>query len=188
MHNDLNALIEYGSPPVEEICEAWSNIYAEWIDINESNDALYAIDLQKHIALLKINIEECETSIHFLNTHYDARLVKILQDNKISIDLLPEQNELYYLELEKADNQLSKLRFDLETKSREYDLFISSREKQTIESNYFEKWLSAIARFRHIAVIKKTDITVLEFVMMLTDYMNYYKSQTTIQNTPSDGQ
>ena len=174
--SDLTALVIKGSPPSEEIASAWADVYSEWLDLNENTDGVYALTLQKEIILLGTVIAECETAIYCLSIIYDDRLVKVLTDNNIRCSIDPNNMNSYVGELEKCNNQLASLKFQKEMKESEYNDLVNSKQQNSVPKNYFDKWLTVIARFRRIAVIRKSEVTVKEFCMMRNDYIDYHKN------------
>lgn len=178
LNGDLTQIVKSGEPPIDDILEVWHDIYTEWLDLNQNSEALYLLSLQKDIAVNNEKIEQVETAIGFLKIGYDERLLKILHNNNISCELDKNNPELYMENLEIAGNQLAHLKFDNERKQADYDEAMKSKDTAPKNGKYFDKWLTAIARFRKIPVIRKSEITVSEFHFMVEDYIEMNSSST----------
>lgn len=171
--SDLTPLIIYGEPSLADISEAWANIYAEYMDINDDNEGVYILRLQSQIALLKNNLIEIETALYCLTLEYRQDLIDILEDHGITIAADPSDFPAYLQAIESADASLAFARLQLETLTNEYIQYENNRQKQTVDKAYFMMTLRRLARFNHVVVIKPESITVEEFVMMVRDYFEY---------------
>ena len=194
--SDLSALVISGNPSLGDLAEAWGNIYAEYLDLNNDNETIYLLQLQKEIGLLTEIKIEVETAIQFLsmallpNMEYMFRedLVKILRDRDFDYPFDLANPQQYLQSLEAIDSRLSPFRLRLELNVKEYKDYLKSKGDQTVDKTYFNKMLTRIARFRRLTVIRATEITVYEFVMMVQDYLEYINSQQkTLEPDGSEG-
>lgn len=191
---DLSALIISGNPSIEDLAEAWGNIYAEYLDLNNDNETLYILLLQCEIAKLTNDLVEIDTALRFLSTAllpgmamaYRPELVDVLKSHEFDYPFNINNREEFQQNIREVDSRLSPLRLRLEMSSKEYADYIASKGDQSIDFNYFDKMLSRIARFRHVSVIRASEITVKEFVLMVQDYLDYYKSKQ--KATDQDGE
>ncbi len=180
---DLTALTITGNPSIGDLVEAWSNIYAEYCDFNNNNEQAYLQHLQKKITLLNDHIIEVETTAYLLsiltpeNIAEIRKLEKVLADREIELDLDPLKPDQYFEKLKSIDFRLAQPRLQLEIAEKELKDYLDGQESQTIDTSYFTKMLSRIARFRKVVVIRPSEITVLEFVIMVQDFMEYVKAQ-----------
>lgn len=185
MDGDLNALTISGNPALGDLAEAWSNIYAEYLELNNDNETIYLIELQKDIALLYDLLIETESALHFLKMAlvpgcgfiYREELVAILKERDFDFPFDLNDRQQFEQSIEAVDNRLSPLRLQLEMKEKEYNDYMANKGEQTIDKNYFDKMLSRIARFRRVTIIRAFEITVKEFVIMVADYLDYYKAK-----------
>lgn len=193
---NLDALIISGTPSFGDLAEAWGNIYAEYLDLNNDNETIYLLQLQKEISLLTDLKVEVETALQFLSLAilpgmayiYRPELVTILKDRDFDFPFDLNNPQQYAESLQEVENRLSPIRLQLEMNTKEYRDYISSKGNQTIDANYFDKMLTRVARFRHIPVIRKTEITVKEFVLMIQDYLDFIKSkQKTLEPDGNEG-
>lgn len=172
--NNLNALVISGAPRIEDIAEAWACIYAEYIDLNQDNEAIYLMGLQKDIILLKQTILEVENAIYFLSIMYDKRLVQILIDNDFDCVLDPSNQNKYQQTLKIIENRLCSVRLQMDIKQTEYEEYLKGRASETITADYFNKMLVRISKYMGYHV-RASMLTVLEFVNMVKDYLDSRK-------------
>jgi hypothetical protein len=178
LHSDLSKLIKSGNPPEAEISEAWANIYAEYLDINQGNEAHYLLQLRRELVLMEHEIHECDTALYCLNILYDKRLVDVLIGNGLSCSISDEwTQEEYEMELERVNNQLSSKRFQLDIKNRELSDYMKAKANNTVDPLFFDKQLIQLARFRNVAFLRKTEVTVKEYVLMVEDLQTYNSQQ-----------
>lgn len=185
IEGDLSALIISGNPSFGDLAEAWGNIYAEYLDLNNDNETIYLLQLQKEISLLTELQIEVETALYFLSMAilpgmdyiYREELANVLKEREFDFLFDLTNPNQYRQSLEAVDNRLSPVRLRLEMHKKEYRDYLASKGDQTIDATYFDKMLTRLARFRHIAVIRASEITVKEFVMMVQDYLDFIKSK-----------
>lgn len=170
VHGDLSALIirdvngnVVGQPSEVDIAQAWSNIYSQYLDANNDSQVSYIIQLQKDISLLTSHVIEVEGAIFYLGILHHDGLVKILKDNGYD----------YTGDLEIVSNQLSMKRQQLESKVKEYKDYQDAHANDEINESYFLKTLVRLAKYQGVALIRTKDISVIEFVTLLKDYIEY---------------
>jgi len=169
-------LIE-GNPTEAEIVEAWSNIYAEWLDINENNEGIYLLQLQKEILLLSTYLIEVESCVYILGMVYHHDLVAMLRDHGFDQTLDTENNEEYYANLKMISDSLAFSRMNLEIKEKEFNDYMSAKKQDTINPEYFDIWLVRISKFLQGGLIRANTITVKEFVIIMKEFLNQMKSK-----------
>lgn len=163
-------------PKIEDLAEAWSNIYAEYCDLNEDNQTIYLLHLQREIALLSITLSECEPCLYFLSFIYHEGLVEKLKEYHYDYPFNPADQQQYNNSLEAIYNRLSPLRLKLENAKKEYEQYLKSRITENISEDYFDKMLIRLSRFYRI-LLRAQEITVREFVLMLKEYLEYIQAK-----------
>jgi hypothetical protein len=193
---DLSALTISGNPAIEDLAEAWGNIYSEYLDLNNDNETIYLLQLQKEISLLTDLKIEVESALYFLSLAllpgmqfiFREELVDILRAREFDYPFYLNNPDEYSQSLEAVTNQLSPYRLRLEMHTKEYQDYIASKSNETVDTNYFDRMLTRMARFRRVMVIRAAEITVKEFVMMIQDYLEYIKSkQKTLEPDGDEG-
>lgn len=176
---DLSVLIISGKPSPEEVAEAWAGIFSEYLDLNQDNEAKYLLNLQSNISLLNHQITETDTAIFLLSVGYRTDLIQIIEDNgyTISVSEADFENNLerYADGLTAASEQLAPDRLLFETLSKEYDRAVNSKNEEGIVMDrlFFSKILRAIARFCRTTVIRPSELTVEEYVLLYKDMVEY---------------
>lgn len=188
VNGDLNALIISGQPSLADIAEAWSNIFAEYLDINNDNEATYLLQLQSQLSVLSNYITEIETAIYLLSilpnpalgqlqrTEHIIKLEGVLREHGHDYTLDPSDFNDYVEKLQQVDSSLAPDRLRFETLTKEYATYLQSKEGQSVDRTYFVTMLRRLARFNKVVVIRAAEITVEEFVMMVHDYLEYYNA------------
>jgi hypothetical protein len=191
---DLSALIIRGNPSLPDLAEAWANIYAEYLDLNDDNETAYILLLQRDIALEQLAIIEVSTALNFLATaildkhehFFHPSLIDVLRRHDIDFPFDLKNREEYAQSIEFTLNRINSMQHLLEVKVKELDSYMADKSNNTIDALYFDRTLVRLARFRHCAVIRASEITVKEFVLMLKDFLDYMKVKT--QKLPIDGE
>jgi Zn-dependent M32 family carboxypeptidase len=174
--HDLQALIIYGDPSVEDVAEAWANIYAEYLDLNEDNEGKYLLNLQKEIWLLNQNIIEVKSVVQLLRLMYHEELVAILRYKNYDQALDFEDRDAYVRDLMVIENSLAAEILQKEIKEQEVTDYVRSRGNDTLERKYFNKMLIRISKHMGYGV-KAKETTVTEFVNMINDLLQVVESK-----------
>lgn len=175
--SDIYALVISGTPTVEDISEAWANLFSEYLDLNNDNEAVYILNLQKDICILQNKIDIVEALLFSLTAVYDKRLVAILEDYDIFIDLETPQTEKEYLEaINIADIRLAPVRLNLETKNKELNEYKAGKDAQTIDAQYFQRMLVRLSKHQGYKIIAE-QTTVAEFILLTEEFFEYYKKE-----------
>lgn len=178
VQGDLTALIISGKHSGEKLALAWGIIYNKYLDANYENDTIYPLQLKKEITLLDCYITDVELCLFFIYNLYPIRhegLEECLKNlgHKLKApysDATSLNNALFIIR-----NRLGRKKLDLTTKIKELNLYIEAHKNDEVTDKYFTSILSRLAKYQGVAIIKSKDITVQEFITLLTEYLNYYK-------------
>jgi hypothetical protein len=187
IHNNLHALVISGKPRIEDLAEAWGNLWAEYIDLNEDAESLYILILQKEIALLRETVSEIETGLRILHVMYDKRVVKIIEDNGIDLKLNLKNQSEYFKGLERASQRTGFMKTQLRIKQKELNEYLAGKEGEEMNEKYFRRWLSRLSKFMGIRLRAK-DITVAEFVTDMKECLEYHNSHNKTLEHEYEGQ
>jgi hypothetical protein len=175
VNKNLRALVISGRPALEDIAEAWANIYAEYIDLNEDAESLYILILEKEIAVLQTVINEIETGLRILHVMYDKRVVKIVEDNGIDMNLNLKNQSEYFKGLESAKRRMGFMKTQLRMKEKELAEYLAGKEGEEVNEKYFRRWLIRLSRFMGYHLRAK-DITVADFVDAMKECLEYHNT------------
>lgn len=187
VEGNLKSLIISGEPTSEELAIAWAEIYSEYCDLNADNEQMYILTLQKEIILLNHEITEVETVIYFLSPvmlpyskDKKSELLSIIQ--KYDYDFKLDESALDYTEqLEVIVNSLAPKKLQLLMKTRELDTYVAEKQNDSIDKNYFKKWLRILATFQKCVIIRPKDITVEDFVLMIKEFYDYHTQKENVE-------
>lgn len=180
--SNLQVLIISGKPPIEELAQAWTKIYWEYMDLNTGNESDYLLQLQKEITILHGEIVAVEAAIYFLSPvmikYSEGSKDELLKSlarygyrTKIDFDDPDYSDKLQIIHFKLAPKRLR-----LEQRNKELNDYLKARAKQTIDKTYFTKILRRLATFQKVIVIRPKDITVEEFVFMVNEYLEHIHS------------
>ena len=180
VQGDLTALIIKGKHSGEKLALAWGIIYSKYLDANYENDSVYPLQLKKEITLLDSYITEVEICLYFISNIYPLRhegLEECLKGlgHKLKApysDAASLNNALFIIR-----NKLGRKKLDLTTKIKELSLYIEAHKNDEVTDKYFVSILSRLAKYQGVALIRSKDITVQEFITLLSEYLNYYKQK-----------
>jgi hypothetical protein len=178
IHGDLSALVIKGNPPQADIVQAWANIYSEYIDLSAGTEKDYALQLEADLTLLFSHISDTETCTYILSIlpHFKQEAADILYGYGYKYPWNKEdvtQNKKYY---DIINNRLASKRMNYTNKEKELKNILKVREGGTFNDEYFDSMLDTLASWRKVAVIHDTEITVMQFIIMLRNYVKYVDS------------
>lgn len=171
--NDLSQLVIKGNPSKDQLSFAWQAIYIEYIQLNQSNEALYSIRLQSEIELLSDEIQRVEEILYFLRPEMlpfcngmEAELVNILKyyGYRQVIDFTTD----YSRTLTAIRNKLNPKKLRLESRIAELANYMDSKNTGTPDRSVFETNLIRMSRFQGYAIRAK-EVTVSEYVTIFKE-------------------
>ncbi|MES2620575.1 MAG: hypothetical protein V4615_06975 [Bacteroidota bacterium] len=178
LYQQFDKLCIEGEAPQEELLEKWANIYAEYLDLSEAFEAHYIFQLQKETLLIHQTITEVDTSLIYLGTVYDERLVNIIRDNGFKIKLDPDNMEAYDIELKRVGAKLAPLRLKLSEKQTEIDSYQTSKAEDTMDKKFFVTMLNRLAKFQGGGVIDARQIMTANYILLCKDYVEHIGRQS----------
>ena len=157
----FEVLIIEGEANQAELLECWSNLYLDYLDLNEEFEAAYIIDLQTEVALLKNKVSEVQGAVQFLSSTFDIRLVDIIRSHDIFMKV-PEDpdpvSEDYQQTLKVVIAQLAPHKQRLNDATKELESHQDENESPDIDRKYFQKTLLRLSRYQHVETIRAKDI------------------------------
>ncbi len=179
----FDVLIIEGNPSQADLVECWSNIWFQYIDLNEDNESIYILQLKKEITILENRIKIIECCLFCLKIVNSQNLINTLKDYGVTV--LPFDNPGYQQSLTRAEALLAPKKLQLKEKVKEVELHEESKEGGTIDRSYFDKMLIRLSKFQHYH-IDKQKVMVSEFVMLMREYLVFVRStQKTLDPTES---
>jgi hypothetical protein len=182
---DLSPLIKPGQEgvqiPPDALIEAWGDIFLEYMDASRDDKARHKIQLASRIAQLDAQLQIIETSLVILQTLRVQELVEILQ-RKGNEDLLYPAEDLdqYFEDLNMTRHRTAEKKIDYKLLKIELEELEASETREEVgqraERIHFTNVLARIATFKHVAVIRQSEITVAEFLAMFNEYLEYIQS------------
>lgn len=180
---DLKALIISGQPATEDIAEAWANIFSEYLDLNQDNEAIYLLQLKSQIAVLQYILTEVATALYLLTIDYRDELIEIITDNGYDININSEEfdTEPYMDAIARTAEQMAPDHLRFETMDKEYNAAVNSKNEEGVimDRPFFSQILRAIARYCHTPVIRAKDLFVDEYVFLYKDMVAYNETNKT---------
>lgn len=171
--NDLSRLVIKGEVNQSILQHTWDEINIEYIELNQSNDSIYSLGLQKDIALLSDEIQRVEEVLFLLSPAmrpyclgYENELVGFLRyyGYKQVIDF----NSDYSRVLIAIQNKLNPKKLRLDSRIQELTNYLESKSTGKADRKLFETNLIRMSRFQGYAIRAK-DITVTEYVIIFRE-------------------
>lgn len=172
VHSDLSALVISGHPKSEDLALAWASIYNQYLDLSAESETMYILQIRREITLLKSHISETEACVMFLRTVYHKDLVRILNSNGYK-DNIPEDDEERISVLVTIENKLPQKKLALAGRQKEYDDYLEAHKNDEVTEAYFTRTLIRLAKYQGVAIIRAKDITVMEFIELMKEYVEY---------------
>lgn len=183
IHGNLKSLIISGEPSPEELAMVWANLYAEFTDLNQDGEQLYILKLRCDVQLLSTEIYEVDTILYFLqpamlpfSIKKKDELLGILND--YDLPTVINFSEDYSDKLQMIDNRMAVKRMQLANKEGELISYLKERENESVDKHYFRRMLRRLSQFRGHQ-ISINNITVLDFVLDMNDYLNQNSKEDT---------
>lgn len=166
--SDLSGLLIEGSATDADLMEAWSNLYAQYVDLLGDAETEYTLYLQRDIALLTHKITAIECALNILAIRHEDLVVIALKDFGIDTSQLYIGNHKYAQELKRISIQLARFRLELKEKENE----LAERDgddKEPVTKAYFTKILSRLSKYQGYP-LRINELTIGEFAAHLKEY------------------
>ena len=174
---DYEALIkEKGTFSFGELVECWEGIRIEFLDLNEDNESLYLVRLEKEIAHLSSHIETVASLLVILSKTYHPEFVRLLHNLGYHYEFDPKNITAYINSLGCVENRLAAPRYKLEQKQTEYEDYLKNKDLGIADEKHYRRILTRLAKHMGVAVIRSQEITTSEFVFMWQDYLQDLKA------------
>ena len=169
-------LIIKGEASTDELKEAWSKIYLEYCSLNQDSQFNEVFDTQKKINLLIANIELVDGIIKHLWFSFDQRLVDILNEKQLRCTVTEDdKDDVLYNKLKTVVGRAKRWIIDLELLRHNFDQ-IQVEETEKTQRTYYDDICLVLGK-EHGYHIKKSEVTVSEFVRMMIKLDEKYKRQ-----------
>jgi len=180
---DLSALIISGVPNQHQLFLSWIKIQSDYYTLINSKEHLRQVKLAAKMEALNLKINFVTEICGVLQSWYDVRLVKCLQNFGYSYEYAPET---YLKDIDRTLIELQNDNFKLQLAKNEYEKEQNrpgkSHEKPT--KNSFMKDLYAIEKYRQQRY-PPDKLTVYEFGMFRNELVEYSEAmrEQTERNT-----
>lgn len=164
---DLNQLVISGTPSVEELASAWSNIYQEFIDGMQDKKADYRVRLLNDIDKLEYNyrvIQMCVQRLSFGPS--DWAIAQLRRRVRVSGEFNPEDQAQYYQNLLIVMNQALSLKHQLAERQAELKI-VYQRAGSGGQLSYeqFDHLVTRVCLFAKFQINRK-ETMVSEFISL----------------------
>lgn len=176
---DFQALVISGTASEKHLAAVWDDIFYDYLDLNRDNDARLDLTLCKDIAILSARLQRVETCLYLLQTIYVQEVADLLKEDGFEIRLDPDNMDQYFEDLNLIRLQSREIKIDLELKQIELSELRESKSKEKgkkADRSSFLNILSRIATFKHVAIIRASEISVAEFCAMFGEYLDHIKA------------
>lgn len=190
---DLRALIIAGEPTAEDLFDAWSDLFNDFLDGLGDNQHKYRQSLESDIGILDSNLQVCELCLGHIQPgivilsrlpQFIAHLRDLgFTDHKFDTDDLYS----YKKDLEDIFYRSREWKIDLQLKIIELNELMDSLSKEPekkADRKFFLNILSHIATYKKVAVIHTSEISGEEFCSMFSEYMEHNKAVKRSRNKP----
>lgn len=160
--NELSVLVIEGTPPEDQLKDAWNKIYVESCQLSQNSSYNEVFELSKAIDELRAKIYIVDGIVSHLQLAYSVELVSILNSLGLNCDLKAEHiGRTLIQKLNAVVGRSKKWWLMLEQKQKLLD---KTREKNTdkMDRNDFEDQLLELGKFLGYHV-KASEITVTQF-------------------------
>lgn len=173
---EYTSLIITGYPLLPDLFNAWSEIYAQYIDLESNGHAIYINNLRRDFMLVAAKIDLITAIIRALAiVPNDKDLIAMLHKRrfKYKFDILDQPG--FQRDLERVAAHLAPLRITYAALQKELDA-LEQKPAERVKPEFFTTILVRLSKFMGYQV-RAQAITVAEYLAMCKDYTNTLKSQ-----------
>ena len=169
--DDLSVLVAEGEANVEELAEAWTNLFYEYCDEAEASETLYRTKLISEITLLKQRNMLVSDWIKLLHLQYFKSLADGLRTLGYDFELNPEDPKQYTADLTRITHEVNFSKLQLRIKEAEYEAILENQStKDSVDEKYFSTIFFRINNYaKREAVNGQT--TVQNYCAALRDFV-----------------
>jgi hypothetical protein len=166
------------APDIEELMEAWSDIFLDYVDANGDNETRHKVNLQTQHAIYSARYDRAKGFISILQIMYvqaaldELRTVPAFEDAELD----PADQSAYFERLNIYNNRTAEIKIDRDLAAIELAEMIANEQKGEVkkaEKSHFLNILSRIATYKKVAVIHTRELTTAEFCAMFAEYLDY---------------
>jgi hypothetical protein len=191
---DLAPLIISGEPTTEEVLEAWGEIFLDYMDSMRDNKARYKLDMEIKIQILDARLDQADTALLIMQTVIHPEAVATLQrlnltdyNQELFDRMFAGDKDAYFEELNLIKNRSREFKIDRDLLTIELEEYVKSEElaeQKKADRSTFLNILSRIATYKHVALIRASEITTAEFVAMFNEYLDHINALKASKPTP----
>ena len=174
----LTVLIVSGNPSGIDLMECWSNLYAQYLDILDDAETLYALHLQRDAELLNYKITTTEAIVKVLEFFHVEHLVGTLKGFGFSVINLKQGHSGYAHALNRITAKLAPMKLRLKEKTQELTDYYRDQKMDTVSRQFFTRQLQRLSKFQGYP-IRPQKTMVPEYIAILKDYLaQNFKTKT----------
>jgi hypothetical protein len=164
------SLIIEGEASVEQLEEAWSNIFYQFIDANSDNESIYILTLKKDISLLEYEIKLVECIASMLMINYSEKLIKMLEKLRVRVNGVDPDKSDYVVRLKKIVATLAPRKMQLQDMLSELKVYEQSIETKAVDRQVFKTMFTRLSKFQGYPV-RTHEVVVSEYIAILKDFL-----------------
>lgn len=183
LHSDLRALVISGEPTIQDLSEAWANIYSEYIDKNQGAESKYMFQLESEIIRLYDEIERVDAGLEILSymvlfpqSDID-RVSSQLRKYGYDYPFPSGDSDTFEANRQHCKNRLASRRYKLQSREAELSDYLKNRKAETIDEHYFPMWIRRLTKYLGVRM-RMDNTTVDEFIGYTRDYLDEIKARS----------
>ncbi|HEY5588419.1 MAG TPA: hypothetical protein VIK86_05620 [Candidatus Paceibacterota bacterium] len=179
LDNNFTRLIKTGTAKESDLLLAWENIFIEYCEKTNTTSFIHKFKLQKDLGINLNKLFIIETCISTLRLHYSQYLVSTLISFGYKYEFDYKDKEAFTSDLNRVELNKKSIELDVISLQKKLsDIQIEESKQPVMTIDYFDTWLTTLAKWKGLVVINANEITVTQFESM----KKLYSSEMTKQS------
>lgn len=176
-YNDIKSIIIKGMFTVEEVQQAWINIYSEFIDLSDSADKRTMFNLTRNITMLKARLLRVQLMVKYLAVEWNEEYVNDLRALNFRYKFDPQDKVKYSADLEMILTRIIGWEIDLAIMENEYQSYEDKNKGDKPSMVYFNNSLVRLGKWVGGGVINPDVISTALYCETKNQYHEYIEQQ-----------
>lgn len=169
-NNNLSVLIISGTPPDNEILDAWNEIIFEYSSLFKSEEGDYLFELAQRIGLLKHEIAYVEYAVMLLRIKYDQDIIDELTRLGYGGEYNWEDQKSFQKQLNRVISICKTNVFDVKQLSDEYDRLNKTTKGKKLNEEEFTRNVLMLGKYQHY-YLDEANTSVFQYAMIMNNYL-----------------
>lgn len=176
---DYQRLIKTGTATENELLNAWENLFIEYCEKTDTVDYKTKFKLQKELGENQSKLLAINSCLFALTIRYSQFFIDVLINLGYKYEFNYSNQDDFLNDLEKVSSNKKSIEFNILSLNKKLDEILIKESKQPpISRQYFDDFLTVLAKWKQVVVIRATEITVTDFLSMSKLYSTEINKQS----------